>query len=206
MTNTTIEIGTDEATGELIEVDNPRHINDVADFLDELGHETLGIAATPHRKLISKLREYAKAIADRKALELLVARIDIAAEALYDHTDPELLVDASSSWEDLDAQSRASWRATAIATLRSVGAIEITIEQEESIVGPQGPDEDQGLEGSADESSPADSEQAADAPIAQDGAAGLTETSTELTEETPTTPQHDAAETGIDLPWGAENR
>lgn len=196
---------TDNATPPAIDlpIEDPATFEAVADLLEGLGHAELNIAASPHKKLLAALRDKAGSIRDERIALQMLDTVDKAAEALYNSFDIDLLVDATRPFEDFDALERRSWRIAVIDSLRSVGALDITPEQIEIIVGAdpadgdapdESPDETVGepVDEDADEDSGHDT--------AQDGPQGQ-----ESEESAPDTVTGTAQDTADSAPWDEES-
>lgn len=130
---------TESATELVISADQPGHLEAVADFIEQMGAETLKLANRPYRTLMSTLRAIASDLLAEQEVAEMRGIVDTAAEVAYDNTDPDQLSSPELSWEDLSAEQKRSWRASALASLRAVGAIELTDEQADRILNSAAP-------------------------------------------------------------------
>lgn len=120
-----------------VELDNanPEHLEAVADFLASLDHkDDLDIAASPHKKIISSLRTRANDLIEAFKVAQLKATLVAAAQALFENVDQDLLPDGTPDWEQLTDEQQVEWFIPALASLRAVGAIEVTEEQVDALL------------------------------------------------------------------------
>lgn len=121
---------------QLLEIDasDPEHLLAVAEFIENMGNEALKLANRPHTTLIKTLHHMASELRAEQEVAEFRDIVDRAAEAAYDNVDPDQLSNPDASWDDLGAEEIRSWRASIMASLRAIGAINVTDEQADRIL------------------------------------------------------------------------
>lgn len=117
-----------------IDREDPSHLRAIADFVEEVGFETLKLAKRPYETLLKTLSNMASEIEAEREIAEVRQTIVSAAEVAYDNADPDQLSNPGLSWDDLTAEDKRSWCASTMAVLKSVGAISLTEEQSERIL------------------------------------------------------------------------
>lgn len=135
MSTTDTEIA-EQDQNQLLEIDasDPEHLLAVAEFIENMGNEALKLANRPHTTLIKTLHHMASELRAEQEVAEFRDIVDRAAEAAYDNVDPDQLSNPDASWDDLDAEEIRSWRASIMASLRAIGAINVTDEQADRIL------------------------------------------------------------------------
>lgn len=135
MSTTDTEI-TEQDQNQLLEIDasDPEHLLAVAEFIENMGNEALKLANRPHTTLIKTLHHMASELRAEQEVAEFRDIVDRAAEAAYDNVDPDQLSNPDASWDDLGAEEIRSWRTSIMASLRAIGAINVTDEQADRIL------------------------------------------------------------------------